>query len=200
MLNMVWWYRLGLTPNSSTRVFWQPPVQSAGPVSRYISGASRMGQGNKNLVYPSPWDFKRSLTCRKILRHGTSGFTSIRRKACCGFLSPLKIHRLGRVWTPTFVSSGKHTNHYNTNATYERTVRFTLSLLHFRWVRFGRLCVRRCVSSSRGGKEENPFSALSLAIVLNYYFICFGFNPSPVKSFLSLKNRVSKDESPFVFQ
>jgi hypothetical protein len=35
-----------------------------------------MGEGNDNLVYPSPWDFKRSLTGRKSLRHGTSGFTS----------------------------------------------------------------------------------------------------------------------------
>jgi hypothetical protein len=36
-----------------------------------------MGEGNQNLVYSSPWDFKRFfLTCRKILRHRTSGFTS----------------------------------------------------------------------------------------------------------------------------
>jgi hypothetical protein len=36
---MVWWYRLGLTPNSSTRALWQPPVLSGGHVSRDISGA-----------------------------------------------------------------------------------------------------------------------------------------------------------------
>jgi hypothetical protein len=35
-----------------------------------------MGEGNENLVYPSPWDFKSSLTCHKILQHGASGFTS----------------------------------------------------------------------------------------------------------------------------
>jgi hypothetical protein len=35
-----------------------------------------MGEGNENLVSPSPWDFKISLTCREILQHGTSGFTS----------------------------------------------------------------------------------------------------------------------------
>jgi hypothetical protein len=98
MWNMVWWYRLGLTPNSSTRVLWQPPVLSGGPVSRDISVASRrMGEGNKNLVYPSPWDFKRSLTCRKILRHpGTSGFTSHPKEVV---LLPLKIHCLGWVRT-----------------------------------------------------------------------------------------------------
>jgi hypothetical protein len=54
---------------------------SGGPVRRDISGANRrMGEGNKNLVCLSPWDFKRSLTCRKILRHGTSGFTSHPKK------------------------------------------------------------------------------------------------------------------------
>jgi hypothetical protein len=72
---------------------WQPPVLSGGPVSRDISfaapstcwfpairdmsGASGSAdEGNENLVYPSPWHFKRSLTCCKILLHGTSGFTS----------------------------------------------------------------------------------------------------------------------------
>jgi hypothetical protein len=50
---------------------------SGDPVSRDISGASRrMDEGNENLVYPSLWDFKRSLTCRKILGYGTSDFPS----------------------------------------------------------------------------------------------------------------------------
>jgi hypothetical protein len=35
-----------------------------------------VGEGNENLFYQSPWYFKRSFTCRKILRHGNSGFTS----------------------------------------------------------------------------------------------------------------------------
>jgi hypothetical protein len=30
-----------------------------------------MGEGNENLIYPSPWHFKRYFTCRKIL-HVTS--------------------------------------------------------------------------------------------------------------------------------
>jgi hypothetical protein len=77
MWTMVWWYRLDITPNLSTRALWQPPVLSGSAVSRDISEAStRMDEGNENLVYPSPWDFKRSLTCCKILWHGTSGFTS----------------------------------------------------------------------------------------------------------------------------
>jgi hypothetical protein len=81
MLTMVWWYLLGLTPNSFTRALWQPPVLSGGIVSRDTSGASRRtGEGNENLVYPSTWDFNRFLTCHKILRHGTSGFTSHPKK------------------------------------------------------------------------------------------------------------------------
>jgi hypothetical protein len=35
-----------------------------------------MDEGYENLVYPFPWDFKTSFTCRKILRHGPFGFTS----------------------------------------------------------------------------------------------------------------------------
>jgi hypothetical protein len=59
------------------RNLWQPPVLSGGPAIRDIAGASgRVGKGNENLVYPHPWDFKRDFTCRKILRHETSGFTS----------------------------------------------------------------------------------------------------------------------------
>jgi hypothetical protein len=71
MWTMVWWYRLGLTPNLSTRALWQPPVLSGGPVNRDISGASRrVGEGNENLVE------LQEILCRKIIRHGTSGFTS----------------------------------------------------------------------------------------------------------------------------
>jgi hypothetical protein len=66
------------------------------PVSRGISGSHQyclvsthprrlwseweVGEGNDDLVYPSPWDFKSSFTCRKILRHGTLGFTSQRKE------------------------------------------------------------------------------------------------------------------------
>jgi hypothetical protein len=76
-----------------------------------------MGEGNENLVYSSPWDFKSSLTCRKIL-HGTFHlYFPSDRKVCCGFSSPLKLHRLVRVQAATFGSSGKHTNHYITKAT-----------------------------------------------------------------------------------
>jgi hypothetical protein len=118
MWTMVWWYRLRVTPNSSTRALWQPPALSGDPVSRDISEASRrMDEGNDNLVYPSPWNFKISLTCHKILRHGTSGFTSHPKEGVLLILSPLKIHRLGRIRTHDLESSGKHTSHYTTEAT-----------------------------------------------------------------------------------
>jgi hypothetical protein len=79
MWTMVWWCLLGLTPNLSTSAIWQQPLGllSGGPVNRDISGASRrMGERNENLVSPSPWDFKRSLTCRNMSRRGTLGFGS----------------------------------------------------------------------------------------------------------------------------
>jgi hypothetical protein len=100
MWYMVWWYRLGLSPNLSTRALWQPPVLSGGPVSRDISGASgRMGEVNENLVYPCLWDFKRFLICRKILRHGNSRFTSHPKEDVLRIFIALKLHRLFRVWT-----------------------------------------------------------------------------------------------------
>jgi hypothetical protein len=75
--------RLGLTPNLTTRDLWR---------------SRRRERGNDNFVYSSLWDFKSSFTCRKILRHGTFPlYFPYERKVCCGFLSPLKGHRLGRV-------------------------------------------------------------------------------------------------------
>jgi hypothetical protein len=75
--------RLGLIPNLTTRDLWR---------------SRRWARGNGNFVYSSLWDFKISFTCHKILRHGTFPlYFPSERKVCCGFLSPLKIHRLGRV-------------------------------------------------------------------------------------------------------
>jgi hypothetical protein len=64
-------------------------------------GFTRWATGNDNFVYSSLWDFKSSFTSRKILRHGTFPlYFPSERKVCCGFLSPLKIHRLGRGLNP----------------------------------------------------------------------------------------------------
>jgi hypothetical protein len=96
MWTMIGWYWLRLIPNVSIRALWKPPVLSGGPTIRDISGASgRVGEENENLVYPSPWDFKIYFTCRKILRHGTSGFISHPKEG----MLPLKVRHLGRAWT-----------------------------------------------------------------------------------------------------
>jgi hypothetical protein len=58
-----------------------------------------VGERNENLVYPSPWDFKRSFTCLKILRYGTFSFTFHPKKGVLRILWPSKIHRLVRVRT-----------------------------------------------------------------------------------------------------
>jgi hypothetical protein len=82
------------------RRLWKPRVLSGGPAIRDISGASgRMGEGNENLVYSSPWDFKRSFTCRKVLREGTSGFTFHPKEGVLRIFIVLKNPSLGRVRT-----------------------------------------------------------------------------------------------------
>jgi hypothetical protein len=53
----------------------------------------------ENFVYQYLKYLKECFTCRKILRRGTSGFTSPAKEGVLRILSPLKIHRLGRVWT-----------------------------------------------------------------------------------------------------
>jgi hypothetical protein len=49
--------------------------------------------------------------CRKMLRHAASGFTSLRRKACYGFLSPLKSIALAGSEHANLGFNGKHTDH-----------------------------------------------------------------------------------------
>jgi hypothetical protein len=108
----------------SAGALWQPPVLSGSPVSRDISGASRrMGEGNENLVSLFPWDFKRSLTCHKILQHGASGFTSHLKESVQRIFIALKISITLVGFEPTiFGSSGKHTNHYTTKAIYSKAL------------------------------------------------------------------------------
>jgi hypothetical protein len=44
-----------------------------------------------------------------------------RRKVCCGFLSPLKVHRSAGFELANVGSNGKHTNHYTTEAAEPRS-------------------------------------------------------------------------------
>jgi hypothetical protein len=61
-----------------------------------------MGERKTRILSIHPYGTsKNSFTFRKILRHGTFPiYFPSERKVCCGFLSPLKIHRLSRVLNP----------------------------------------------------------------------------------------------------
>jgi hypothetical protein len=87
-----WWCLLGITPDSSTRALWQSYQQ------RHLGVCRRNGRRSENFACHYMKDLKGSLTCRKILWYGTSGFT-IWRKVCCGFLSLLKNLSPRPVWT-----------------------------------------------------------------------------------------------------
>jgi hypothetical protein len=65
-----WWCRLGITPNSSTRALWQSYQQ------RSLGASRRNGRRSANFAYQYLKYLKGPLTCRKVLRHGTFGFTS----------------------------------------------------------------------------------------------------------------------------
>jgi hypothetical protein len=68
-----WWWRwwlLGITPNLFTRACWQSYQQ------RHLERAVGMDEGKRILHIQYLWYVNGSFTCRKILWHGTSGFTS----------------------------------------------------------------------------------------------------------------------------
>jgi hypothetical protein len=66
-----WWLqcRVGITPDSYTRALWQSYQQ------RCLGQVGGMDE-RENFAYQYVRYLKEYLTCRKILRHGTSGFTS----------------------------------------------------------------------------------------------------------------------------
>jgi hypothetical protein len=81
--------------------FWLVHQSSLAVLPADTSVTSRRnGRRSENFAYRYLKYLKGSLTCRKILRHGTFRlyFSSKGRRAA-DFLSPLRIHRLGRVWT-----------------------------------------------------------------------------------------------------
>jgi hypothetical protein len=59
-----------MTPDSSTRTLWHSYQQ------RYLGQVGGINEGVKILPIQYLRYLKRSLTCRKILRYPTSGFTS----------------------------------------------------------------------------------------------------------------------------
>jgi hypothetical protein len=91
-ITMVEWYRQGKTPDSYTRAFWQSYLQS-----HLVASQEELGEGNYTF---SLWSiFVHTL---KLFLHAVKSYDMaptavfpLRRKAGCGFLSPLKIHRSG---------------------------------------------------------------------------------------------------------
>jgi hypothetical protein len=69
-------------------------------------------------------------TCRKILRHGTSpALLPIRRKVCCGFLSPLRNPSPRPGLSPPPLGPVASTlNHYTTEATFTKSSFHVISL------------------------------------------------------------------------
>jgi hypothetical protein len=102
-----WWcFRLGITPDLSTRALWQS-------YQHRRLGASRR-KGRRVRILPiSIWNTSKELYhAVKSYVVGTPASFPIPRKMCCEFLSPLKIHRLGRVWTSDTWVQWQRTKHY----------------------------------------------------------------------------------------
>jgi hypothetical protein len=95
---MVELYRQGNIPDSFTRFLWQSYQQST-------SSKAQETWQRKCWIWPTKYlcsYFEVIFTFCKFLRHGANGFTSPSKEGC-GFLSPFKIYRLGRVWKPRTV-------------------------------------------------------------------------------------------------
>jgi hypothetical protein len=107
-----WWYRLEITPDLSTRALWQSHKQ------RRLERVWGMDEGMRILCIQYLWCVNESFTCYKILRNGTCGFTSHPKEGVLRYCIALKIPSPSAGFEPaTLGSSGKHTNHYTTEAT-----------------------------------------------------------------------------------
>jgi hypothetical protein len=86
------------------------------PTSRYLGASLRNGLRSENFAYRYPRYVNGSLTCRKNLRHGASGFTSHPKEGVLLIFIAIKNPSAG--FEPaTIGSSGEYTNHYITEAT-----------------------------------------------------------------------------------
>jgi hypothetical protein len=80
-----WWCQLGINPYSSTRALWQSYQQ------RHLGQVGGMAEGLREFCLYSIWHTSRDLlTCSKILRHGTSGFTSYLKEGVLHIFISLK--------------------------------------------------------------------------------------------------------------
>jgi hypothetical protein len=91
----IWAWKLWWNNTDRGKILIGPSDFSGNHISSHpVAKRERLAKEMTNLAL---WNIffhalKGSLTCRKISRHGADGFTSLRRKMCCGFSSPLKIH------------------------------------------------------------------------------------------------------------
>jgi hypothetical protein len=81
-----WWNEI-----DRCKLLIRPPELSGNPTSSHLVASRRNGQKKwwisscEVFLFILPKGF---VTYRKMLRHGASSFTSLRRNACCGLLSP----------------------------------------------------------------------------------------------------------------
>jgi hypothetical protein len=88
-----WWRRLEITPDSSNRAVWQSYHL------RHLGKIGGMDEGVR-ILRTSIWNTSRDLLhAVKSYDMGPAALLRMPRNVCCGFLSPLKFHRLGRIWT-----------------------------------------------------------------------------------------------------
>jgi hypothetical protein len=99
-------YQSALAASSTVRRSCQQRLSVPAPQYWLVSCQQRhlwseweVGEGNENLVYPSLWTSRVLLHAIKSYDVGPPALLSVRRKVCCGFLSPLKFHHLGRART-----------------------------------------------------------------------------------------------------
>jgi hypothetical protein len=83
----------GITADLSTRARWQSCQQ------RYLERMGGMDEEMRILHIQYPWYVSGFLHAVKFHDIGLPALLPVRRKVCCGLLSPLKIHRLGRILT-----------------------------------------------------------------------------------------------------
>jgi hypothetical protein len=108
---MVDWYWQGKTPHSSTRTLWQPYQQLCS------SKVEELEKEKMNLALRSiiAHISKGSLTYRKILRHGTYGFTSSPKEGLLWVLIALKYPSPSAGFEAANLGSNtKHANHSTT--------------------------------------------------------------------------------------
>jgi hypothetical protein len=109
---------------------WLIHQSSLAVLPAQTSVASRRNGRRSEMFAFSVWDIsKRSLKCRKILRHGKSGFTFHPKEGVLWICIALKNPSPAGFEPATFGSSCKHTNHYTTEATYVWYITFQLFII-----------------------------------------------------------------------